>query len=97
MAGDKRSTPERISIQISPTFDTAEGERIRLSIRSSIPAAVALDFAEVRHFEDAAMAELARELWETTQLVALRGIPEIHYRMLRSIGAPLARGAREDT
>ena len=73
MAGDKRRPPERIPIQVSPTFDIAEAERIRLSIRSSIPAAIALDFAEVRHLGDAAMLELARELWETTRPVALRG------------------------
>jgi hypothetical protein len=84
MTGDKRGPPERVSIQVGATFDSAEAERIRALLRTSAPASVALDFAEVRHFEDAALCELARELWEATRPVALRGIPVTHYRMLRS-------------
>ena len=41
MAGNERSTPERIFIQVGATFDTAEAERIRASIRKAVTASVA--------------------------------------------------------
>ena len=83
MAGNERSTPERIFIQVGATFDTAEAERIRASIRKAVTASVALNFADVRQFDDAALSELASDLSDTTQPVVLRGLSERHYRMLR--------------
>ena len=83
MTGNERSTPERIFIQVGATFDTAEAERIRASIRKAVTASVALNFADVRQFDDAALSELASDLSDTTQPVVLRGLSERHYRMLR--------------
>ena len=83
MAGNERSTTERIFIQVGATFDTAEAERIRASIRKAVTASVALNFADVRQFDDAALSELASDLSDTTQPVVLRGLSERHYRMLR--------------
>ena len=48
-----------------------------------ITASVALNFADVRQFDDAALSELASDLSDTTQPVVLRGLSERHYRMLR--------------
>ncbi len=86
MAGNERSSPERIFIQVGATFDTAEAGRIRASIRQAVTASVALDFTDVRQFDDAALSELARELSDTTRPVVLRGLSERHYRLLRTTG-----------
>ncbi len=87
MAGNDESSPERLFIHVGATFDTAEAERIRASIRTAATASVALDFTDVRQFDDTALSELARELSDTTRPVVLRGLPERHYRLLRNTSA----------
>ena len=79
--------PERVFILVSAKFDAVEAQRIRASIRNAATAAVALEFAEVRHYDEEAVSELARELSTTERPVSLRGLPERQYRILRGTAA----------
>ena len=85
---DEKRTPERVFIQVGTTFDAAEAQRIRASIRKAEPAPVALEFGDVSQYEDAAISDLARELADVRRPIAVRGLPLRHYRMLRGTAAP---------
>jgi len=82
MVGNENSHPDSILVQVGVDFDKAEAERICASIRTS--AIVTLDFALVRQFDDAALAEVAREISGNTTQVILRGLSQRHYTMLRN-------------
>ncbi len=84
MANEKHA--ERVFIQVGRTFDAAEAERVRASIREAA-APVALEFGDVNEYEDAAISELARELAVLGRPVSVRGLPLRQYQVLRGTAA----------
>jgi hypothetical protein len=75
--------PARIYVRVAARLDLAEADRIRETIRGGAGLFVALDFSQVREFEEAGLDALATELSAPARPVALRGLSERHLRRLR--------------
>ena len=87
MSLDSRHVADGTVVEVHGAFDAAESERLRAVLRGiALEQPVTLDFHDVRRFDDAAVARLARDVAE--RHVALTGLSEHHHRLLRYMGLP---------
>ena len=95
MSLEARHVADGTVVEVHGAFDTAEAERLRAVLREiACERPVTLDFHAVRRFDDAAVARLAGEVAE--RHVALLGLSEHHYRLLRYMGLPRHGGAKPE-
>ena len=78
-----------LQIAVRDVLDSAEVEKIE-RVLASVGAGtkVILDFHGVRSFEPAPLVRLALALRSLDVRVSLRGLSEVHYRLLRHAGVP---------
>lgn len=80
---------DAIYLQVRERLDIAKVEMIEAWLGQTDPEQrIVLDFHETRAFDVAALTRLARVLSQTNRPVALRGLSENQYRLLRYVDVP---------
>ena len=86
---DAAHRSDAIYLQVRERPDIAKVERIEVWLGQTDPEQrIVLDFHKTRAFDVAALTRLARGLSQTNRPVALRGLSEHHYRLLRYVEVP---------
>lgn len=84
---------DAVHVCVRGQLDAAEVDDIECLLASAGGAAIVLDFRDAQSFRPTALARLARDLSGGAGRVALRGLSEYHYRLLRYVEAlPLGAG-----
>ena len=78
---------DRILLRLDGTFDAAESWRLHETLSKIEPGTqVTLDFSQVQHFHDFAIALLAQDISSLEGRVAARGLCQHQLRILRYFG-----------
>lgn len=81
------SVGDPLMIQVGPSFSAPDAARLHDAIARAAPdAAVEIDFRNVREWEAAALAVLARDLVERRPHVAVHGLSQRQLRLLNYLG-----------
>jgi hypothetical protein len=84
--------PVPLTIELGPSFATPDAARLHEEISRAAPGtAVEIRFHNVREWEAAALAVLARDLTERGDHVAVRGLSQRQLRVLHYLGVDARR------
>ncbi len=90
-----RNEPKETVLVLEGTFDAANADSLHDALHDvARERAVAIDFHQVRLFNDFAVASLVREIAERPGHVTLLGLSEHHHRLLRYVGAQAGEAGR---
>jgi anti-anti-sigma regulatory factor len=80
--------PEGTILVLEGTFDVAEADSLDDALHHVAPERpVAIDFHQVRLFNDFAVARLAQVIADRPGHLTIVGLSEHHHRLLRYVGA----------
>lgn len=89
---DQAMANDPILFKLGGTFDAAEGWRLHDTLSKVEPGSqVTLDFSQVQHFHDFAIALLAQDISSLEGRVAAHGLCQHQLRILRYFGVDVDR------